>query len=234
MSTLRGSWMAAPGGDWERGRSKAKVQKCHQIWIAVGLISHCIILSSEIHLTELENTHANTLKDLGSLHSDQAMVSHWLLVGTIVFLLSYVSEGSSAPFDCWDATIPTSISYPMSVTFFYQLFQLSFLCSCFPVQVQRIFCAVKRPTAQPKDVRKTASTRTHNISSFPSPLNNLCAPLRTRDRSVEKSWWVWPDKAKEICLSKSYVGKSSLAHGLMIITNSFTAKPEATQFLFFC
>lgn len=147
----------------KRGRNKAKVQKCHQIWIAVGLISHCIILSSENHLTELENTHANTLKDLGSFHSDQAMVSHWLLVGTIVFLLAYVSEGSSAPFDCWDATIPTSISYPMSVTFFYQLFQLSFLCSCFPVQVQRNFCAVKRPTAQPKDVRKTASTRRTSV-----------------------------------------------------------------------
>lgn len=72
-----------------------------------------------------------------------------------------------------------------------------------------------------------------NISSFPTPLNILCAPLRTRDRSVEKSWRVWPDKAKEICFSKSYVGKSSLAHGLMIITNSFTAKPEATQISIF-
>lgn len=45
----------------KRVRSKAKVQKCHQIWIAVGLISHCIILSSESHLSELENTHANTM-----------------------------------------------------------------------------------------------------------------------------------------------------------------------------
>lgn len=49
-----------------------------------------------------------TLQDSGSLHSDQAMVSHWLIVGTILFPLSYVTEDSSAPFNCWGATI----SYP--------------------------------------------------------------------------------------------------------------------------
>lgn len=166
------------------------------------------------------------------------MISHRLLVGTTVFPPSYVTEGSSAPFNCWNTTYPTSISYPMSVTFFdrlfqcFQLFQVSFLYSCFLMQVQRTLCAAEAHST----MKRCEENRLYkeNISSFPSPLSILCASLRTHDSSVEKSWSVWPDKGKGICLRKSWVGKSSLAHGLMVITKSLLQKQKQHNFVFFC
>lgn len=91
--------------DWARrtsrkkGRRKAK-EKCHQIWFAVGRISHCIILSSKSHLIELENTCGNTESFrkssqqtgygqsliVGWNHSAPVFLCHWGLICPINFL----------------------------------------------------------------------------------------------------------------------------------------------------
>lgn len=84
-------------------------------------------------------------------------------------------RNASDPLDSWDATIPTSISYHVSTEFlfffffcypffqYFQLFQLFFLCSFFPIHLQRPTCAADGPAAQPMDVGKTASAREHQL-----------------------------------------------------------------------
>lgn len=92
------------------------------------------------------------------------MVSHWLLVETIVFPSSYVIEGLSVPLIFWDAVIPTSISYAMSVTFLVLSFSVFISCS-FLFSVPASLCRCKelsvqqRPVSQPEHMRITASTR---------------------------------------------------------------------------
>lgn len=203
--------------DWVRrilrkkGRRKTKVQKYHQIWFAVRLISHCIVLSSKSHLIKLENACKSTMNAesfrkcsqwpgygqslaVSWNHSVPFFLCHWGLICPINFLgcshpylyfLCHVCDIFGRLFQC------------------FHLMQFSVLCSCFPVQVQRTFCAAEaRITTR---AYEDNCFYKENFSSFPSSQNIRSASIRTHDSSVEKSCWVWPDKAKEICLSKSEV-----------------------------
>lgn len=202
----RGNCLTGPGGSWEREREEkqkfrnAIKSELRWDWFHAVLFSpqKAIWLNWKIHVTIVW-----TLKVSGSLHSDQAVVSHWLLVETSVptFLCHW---GLISPINFLGCSHPylyflCHVWHFWSPLQCFQLMQFSVLCSCFPVQVQRTFCAAE-------DHITTRACEDNcfykeNIGSFPSSPNILCAPLRTHDNSVEKSCWVWLDKAKEICLS---------------------------------
>lgn len=236
---LRGNCLSGPGGYWERkGEEKQRSRNVSKFelqwdWFHTVLFSpqKAICLNWKIQVKLLW-----TLKVSGSLHNDQAMVSHWLLVETSVStFLCHWALISPINFLGWGHPYLYFLHHVCDIfdPLFqcFQLMQFSLLCFCFSVQVQRTFCAAEAPiTTREWDDNCLYK---ENIGSFPSSWNILSAPLRTHDSSVKKSCWVWPDKAKEIWLSKSEVRKSSLAYGFMTLTNSFSTKAEATQFCIF-
>lgn len=227
--------MTGPRGYWERKREE-KQRFRNLIWFAVGLISHCIILSWKSHWIELENTCENTMNSenfrkssqrpgygqslaVGWNHSVPIFPCHWGLISPINFF----GMRSSLPI----FLTPRLWHFWSSLSMFSAH---AVLCSLFllPCTGAENFFAAEAPvtTAACED----NCLCTEKVSSFPSSWSILSAPLRTHDSSVEKSCWICPDKAKEICLSKSEVRKSSLAYGFMTLTKSFSTKAEATKF----
>ena len=180
----------------KRGRSRAKFQMWYQIWTAEADFTLSFSpqkitwLIWKIHVQILQ-----TIRPLGSLHGNQAIVCHCLSFGAMGFPPHCLREMSTVSF-----FFLFFFFFPFSQCF--QLFQLSFLCSCFPTQVQKSFCGTVGPTAEPRNVGKTASaTRTSDL--FSPHWTSCVLPSGLKKSSVEKGRWVRPDKAEEICFRKS-------------------------------
>lgn len=229
--------------DWARrilrkkGKRKAKVQKCHQIWFAVRLISHCIVLSSKSHLIELENTCENTVSAESFRNSSQ-----WLGYGQSLA----VGWNHSVPiFLChWGLICPMSIGWRSSLCPFLtpclwhfwssiSVFSAhAILCSCFPVQVQRS-SVQQRPLSQPEHVRITASTRRMLVLFSPHktscllPSGLLTAQWR---RAVEYG----QIKQRRFALVTVRWGSHPWLMGLWPSQIALVQKEKQHNFVFFC
>lgn len=108
----------------------------------------------------------------------------------------------------------------------FQIFQLSFLSSCFPVQVQRTFCAEKITTVQPKNVRKAASTKRTSVL-VPPHWTSCVLPS-----GLMTAWWRRASEYGQIKQRRFVLVRIKWeSHPwLTIMTTSFIAKPKATQF----
>lgn len=175
MIMLKGNWLAGPGRGWGREWEAKKSFRCDGKVGLKRLISHyhqkVIWLSQRIHVQILWS-----VKALLSLHNDEPMVCQ-LWVGAMVFLpsLSSVAQKRIRPIRFLGCNHPylnfLPCVYWISFFFFFcypffqyfQLFQLFFLCSFFPIHLQRPTCAADGPAAQPMDVGKTASAREHQL-----------------------------------------------------------------------
>lgn len=155
----------------KRGRSRAKFQMWYQIWTAEADFTLSFSpqkitwLIWKIHVQILQ-----TIRPLGSLHGNQAIVCHCLSFGAMVFPPHCLREMSTVSFFFFFSFLPVFSALPA-------LFPL-FL---FPHTGAEILLWYSGANSRTKECGENCLCN-KNIRSFLSSLNILRSPLRTQEK----------------------------------------------------
>lgn len=232
--------------DWARGilrkreRRKTKFRNAIKSelrwdWFHAVLFSpqKAIWLNWKIHVTIVW-----TLKVSGSLHSDQAVVSHWLLVETSVptFLCHW---GLISPINFLGCSHPYLYFLRHVCDIFDHLFSVFSSCnSLFSVPASLYRCrelsVQQRHISQPEHLRITASTR-RTLVLFPPHQTSCVLPsglMTTQWRRAVEYGWI---KQRRFALVKCEVRKGHpWLMGLWPSQIALVQKQKQHNFVFFC